>query len=1088
MHRTRAGRRSLVLRLVLSSALAALLFVQAMPPAMATTVGIINGTITDTTTHAPLANVRVTAAATTGSYTATSNARGFYSMTGVYADTYTVSFQRDGYEPVSQPGVNVFADQVQTINVAMAQRLKQIAQVTSRSNTGAFQPNQTVDTYTVTAQQANQFIGNNINLSESQLIAALPGASLDSSGYPVIRGGRENEENFQFEGIPYTDAFTNQFVNTLALPGLGLQSAQLTPGVANAAYSNSGTGTLNLVVKRGTYPGFASAQVAAGFPGFRHAANLEFGIASPDGRFSDYMTFAGSNQTFTYGGNTGVEAGTVGEFFGTRMEDDREYINNLVYRFGRDRQQSLQLFLDLADHHFYGGYGGFNQFCFRSCDPRYTDLAAAFSGMTPDQVTAVTPLDPFQNSQTETLGQANRPPYTYFQPNSAYKIQYTNNFNSSTYLSAMLYHVNAVTTFDFPLSSGYSPFAFTSVLQQGGSTNGGKVDLNKQLSDKHLLRLGGMYQYLRPVFDEPWTNEGVWNTIFSPNGEYLDFLPDDANCPFGPGVCGYLATQGVPAGTRIPPSYETSRATRQDMSFYVNDTWTPNSRLTADLGLRMDGANYRMPAAVINPATCEFYYLPSNYSAPGPAGPNAFGVPVGTTGIAYPGNCGTASFDVGNDKLKPRIVEPVVAASYKVGQNDVFRAAYGRSVELPFLGIVDFYGGEEYYTGGFGKIPSFSAFGSGLPNGVATSCGIFGNTVCQNYGQQLFWDNQNITLGIPFQPVRPTIFNNYDLSWEHQFTRGRLNGVQLKLTPWLRKAYDEVALTSTPKIVDGKVVTDPATGAVVYNPPVASNAGYNRADGIEFQLTRQVQQGLSAQFTATYINEVSSVVPLSSSEDFFPSIPAASLAVNNIYRVGYVSPFQTTLALNYQTKNGWRINPVLRYNVGYPIGAGLLGAAFVNGTAYNIPNTNYSAGTIGSPVGGALFIDPMNPGSVFAPNVAATRGTPETASPGGKLSHENTIADLTVEYAPTAKVTIGATVQNIFNSLYSGPSLNARYQPVATGISGPLTGQQRNTFVTGLGPAFGFYNYGLNRHGNEPYINTPNDTGRQFYVYVTTKL
>jgi hypothetical protein len=560
----------------------------------------------------------------------------------------------------------------------------------------------------------------------------------------------------------------------------------------------------------------------------------------------------------------------------------------------------------------------------------------------------------------------------------------------------------------------------------------------------------------------------------------LDFIPaSDPTCNFnfGPGACGYLATQGIPAGTRVPNSYETARVHRQDLSLYINDTWTPNSKLTADFGLRLDGANYHFPAATINPATCEFYFLPSDYTPP-------------ASGIATPGgDCGKATFDVGNDKTRPRIVEPIIATSYRLGNNDVVRAAYGRSAELPFLGFVDFYGGEEYYTNSaFGRVPSYSAFNFvfGGSAGPATTCGIFSNTVCLNYGEQLYWDNQNVTLGIPFQPVRPTTYDNYDVSWEHRFDRGWLNGVEAKITPWYRKAHDATALTSTPKVVNGKIVVDPTTGQVQLNPPTASNAGYSRAAGVEFQLTHIVPVGLSVQFTATYQNEATSVVPLSASEDFFPSIPAASLALNNIYRVGFLSPFQSTLALSYQTKNGWRFNPVVRYNYGYPIGAGLVGPAFINGVAVNIPNTNYSAGTIGSPVGASQFVDPMNPGSVFAPNIAATRGTAETSSPGGKLSSPSSVMDFTVEYKTSPKVTLGATVLNVFNSVYTGPVLNARYQPVATGISGPLTGQTSNAFT--FGPSLGFYNYGLNRQGNQPYINTPNGTGRNVYFYVTTRL
>ena len=97
--------------------------------------------------------------------------------------------------------------------------------------------------------------------------------------------------------------------------------------------------------------------------------------------------------------------------------------------------------------------------------------------------------------------------------------------------------------------------------------------------------------------------------------------------------------------------------------------------------------------------------------------------------------------------------------------------------------------------------------------------------------------------------------------------------------------------------------------------------------------------GILAQMGSRMINEVSNVIPLSASEDFFPSIPAASLALGNVYRVGFLSPFQATLALRYKTKGGFSVNPVVSFNKGYPIGQGLIGAVFFNGKAVNVPLT-----------------------------------------------------------------------------------------------------------------------------------------------------
>jgi hypothetical protein len=209
-----------------------------------------------------------------------------------------------------------------------------------------------------------------------------------------------------------------------------------------------------------------------------------------------------------------------------------------------------------------------------------------------------------------------------------------------------------------------------------------------------------------------------------------------------------------------------------------------------------------------------------------------------------------------------------------------------------------------------------------------------------------------------------------------------------------------------------------------------------------------------------------------------------SLLLGNLYRVGFLSPFQTSLDLNYQTKSGWRISPQFQYNIGYPNDAGLLTAAFINGIPYNIANTNASGAINVAPNGTIQYVDPMDPGSFFNPHIAATRGTPDSTWPGGKLSHPVTTANATIEYNLGHNHTIGLNVTNLFNSLFSGPLLNTRYQPVATGLSGPLTGLHTLPFYPGLGQA----NYGPIVHGKDAYINSPNNVPRTYYIYFQTKM
>jgi hypothetical protein len=1044
---------------ILGALLLVAFFVLSIPvAAVAGTSGIIAGSATNASTGAPVADIHVSAVAPTGTYSATTNAKGFYSIFGVSADTYTITFSGTNFDPQTVQGVNVFADQTAHVDAAMRVSTKTLGKEIVRGvSGGAYQPKQTVDTYTVTQAQINSIQGNSLNISETNLITSLPGASADANGYPTIRGGRENEEGFQFEGIPYTDAFTNQFVNTLATPGLGLLTVQLTPGAGSAAFGNNGTGSLNLIARKGSYPAFSTVQLAAGAGQFYHAGNFDFGTAAPDGRWSNYFAFSGSNTGFTYGNSGALPAAQIGRMFSTLTEVDREFINNFTYRFGTNNTKSLQLFYDDAQHFFVQGYGG-NPFCFTSCDAEYQNEISSFTGMTNDQIAAVTGFTAYQSGPNQTLASVNRAPAEYHQPNHAIKLQFDDSINSTTFLSAKFYQVNSVVTFDFP-----SWEEFGGSILQGGFTKGVTADMTTQLGDKNVLKFGADYAYLRPVYDQPGAGFGVLSTIFGGGDissglgafEFLDFLPNNANCPFGLGVCGYLSAYLPSLPARIPQNLEQSIATRQDFSLYIDDTISASSRLQIEPGLRFDGVNYRMPTPAVDPSTCTTLYLPATWNTSG-------------TG------CPTATFNVTKDQTQPRIPEPRLAFSYELGGNDAVRASYGRSVEFPPLGQIDFYDPPAAYSG-YSKIPSNDTFNGGGP----ASCGIVGFQVpCKNYGEQLLWENQNTIQGVPLQPVKPELFDNYDVSYSHQFH----GGYAFKLTPWYRRGYQATASVQSPVLVNGKPVPN-GSGGFLFLPPVVTNKGSNRATGVEVLVTKEAPTGLSGQFTATYINEFSNVIPLSGSEDFFPSIPPASLQLGNLYRVGYLSPFQTTLDLNY-AKNGWRISPQFQYNIGYPNSAGLLAAAYINGIPYNLLNTNASGGINAAPNGTVQYIDPMDPGSFFNPHIAATRGTPESSWPGGKLSHPITLANMTIEYSLKHNQILGMTVNNLFDSIAGGPSLNARYQPVATGFSGPLTGQHSQPFFPGLGQ----YNYGSIIRGQNAYVNYPNGTPRNFYFYFQVKV
>jgi hypothetical protein len=1053
-----------------------------MPSAFAqTTTGNITGTVTDSQGNTKLAGVAISATSPSGRYSATTDQNGFYSISGVSPDTYTITFTTRGYETYTLTGVTVVQGGAANTPVALNKSLQNIGRTVARSTSGAFQPAQTTDQYNVGQQAITTVLGKSGGSNEANLLASIPGASFDSSGYPVLRGGREYEEGFQYEGIDYTDAFTHQFTNSLILNGA--QNFQVSPGAGDASIGNAGTGAINVVAKRGTNPHFGRLEGDIYAGRFSHELDGEFGWASPNGRYSNYSSVFMNRGSYHYGG-PGQDPNSLGAFFtGRTYQWSNDIINNFVYKFGKDNSQSFQFFYNNTQLDIKQGIGVPPQGVpYKDNDWFFINNSAANLGLTAAQIQALTPFVFGQTSLTQRLGgQADaRMPSNYNQPDETFKFQYSNNLNATTYVTAKFYRVDNTALFDFP-TTGNGFYGSDFAAMQGGQRTGFAIDGTKQLGSKNLLGFGGKFDFLRPVYSQPSASTSMWANAAAffpgPQGyNVADFLPNDASCPLGPGGCGYLlgnnpggiayfrghslgnafstatgANTGapLPAALQLPYADESTSTIRQDFALYVKDTFSPTDRLKFDIGLRMDGINWKAPTCDIN------WCNPTSFDS-----------------------AGKPQFNYDQDTRTPRVLQPRFAASFQATRNDAFRFSYGRSVQFPPLASTDYSGSRDAYNA-FVGIPSHDA----ITGAGAAYCGVTMDQVCKDYADQLFWTNQSY-LGVPLQPLKPTTYNNFDFSYSHLFP----HQLSVKLTPFYNKSYNQVATTQLPIIKNGVAQVDPVSGAPLLGASLNTNLGKSSIFGTEFLLTKEAAYGLSGSLSLTYQNAFSNVVPTSPSEDFFPSIPAPSLYLGNQYRVGYLSPFVGTLALQERTRTGWRINPVIFYNRGYPIGSGLLTATSIGAGYFNVPNTNITnSGQLGGSVTAPAYVDPRNPGSLFNPNIAATRGEAETAAAGGELSAARfSPVQLTIEYQSpkNPRSTFGAVIFNVFNQIYGQPVYNSRYQPVATGIAAPYSGYSS----TATNPNYyGTFNYTL-RGGNRIYTLNPSGIPRTVDFYYQLNL
>ena len=256
--------------------------------AFAGTTGTITGTVRDSSTGAPIANVRVSAAAPSGTASSTTNGQGFFALQSLIPDTYTVSFQGAGYEPVSIAGITVQQDQTVSQDQRLNKALTEIASVRARGASNLVQPNVASDVYNVAGAQLNAASGgDNLHKTIYEYLATVPGVT--SSGYPSqprIHGAAITDVGYEFDGIPIKERITGFFTTNLS--NVGISNVEVYTGGLSAGDAGSGAGLINSVVKTGTYPAFSIGSYGITAPANNQLLTLEYGGATPNRKLSYY--------------------------------------------------------------------------------------------------------------------------------------------------------------------------------------------------------------------------------------------------------------------------------------------------------------------------------------------------------------------------------------------------------------------------------------------------------------------------------------------------------------------------------------------------------------------------------------------------------------------------------------------------------------------------------------------------------------------------------------------------------------------------------------------------------------------------------
>ncbi len=591
-------------------------------PAAAGTTGAIQGYLTDDAGHV-LSGVTVTAASPSGHFTTTSGSSGFYSFNGLPLDSYTLTFTKDGYQSASVAGVTTVQDQPYRVNMHLSPTVKSLGKVTVRGQTSLVQPTVTANTYVINQQRLSDLNGTPQDLNGFNAFNSLPGVTPDSFGFPTIRAGAENDVGYQIDGVDNTEIGTGEYLNALTLNGA--RSVQISTGGYDVSNGNTNSGVINEVIKRGTYPGEGQATFRIGSPVFNHELSFDYGNATPNNRFSYYISFGGSRTASGYGDRSTLLPLDIGQSEFSSINDN---IFNVFYHFGDQNKNELQFLTNLS-----GQTINFNYLAFPPVAPYASNNGNVEASSDPFGFSsgglAVPPgftLPQMFQSNYITLfpGQAVYQQNTNVADTQTFnsiidKLNFKRQLTSSSFAEVRLIktYLNWVDWYPWDLGSFTDTY-----FNENATALGGAFDYTNQLSSKNEVSAGGDGTYYKTQywqnfpsfepFEEPLEDLGCPNAFAYGGGCYIapfNAALNAANAANG----GTLLSGPLPTDPGHAPlnsyvddaSYANDPVHRWDL--WVKDRWQPNQRLTVTLGLRWDKESIGLPSNVAQLNTTYFF-------------------------------------------------------------------------------------------------------------------------------------------------------------------------------------------------------------------------------------------------------------------------------------------------------------------------------------------------------------------------------------------------------------------------------------------------------------------------------------------------